>query len=738
MKLLKYMSTLFIAAFAMPAVGQTHVTDSLKGKEISLNEVVISASKVEEGKKTVAQQVMVIGPKEIAASQAQTSADLLANTGTVFVQKSQMGGGSPVLRGFEANRIVMVIDGVRMNNIIYRGGHLQNVITMDNNALDRVEVLFGPSSNLYGSDALGGVVYLFTKKPVFSDTGTTHKINAMARYGSVNDENNFHADYRVGGKKFASFTSLTYSSFGDLKGGKNQNFFYDTSYGERPYYVQFINGKDSLVSNPDRFKQVQSAYNQYDIIQKFAFRQNEHVTHGLNLQFSNSSDIPRYDRLTDPGPNGLKTAQWYYGPQRRLMAAYDLNYYNGASFFQTRHVGLNYQNIEESRHTRNFGKPGLQHRVEHVNVWGINIDMQRVVEHHTIRLGLDGQDNSLKSTAVEEDIYNGATKPLDTRYPDGDNDMGSTALYGSHTWAINDRFTLVDGLRLGYTTLHSTFVDTTFFPFPYKEANQKNFVYSGSAGIIHTHADDLKVSLLASSGFRAPNVDDLAKVFESAKGNVIVPNPNLKPEKTLNGELGIAKLFRNKINWEASIYYTRFFDAIVTDKFTLGGLDSVMYNGSKSRVMASQNKRSAYIYGGSSNIRALFTDNFSLKAGIVYTYGRIDTDSMDLPLDHIPPFLAHLGVDYTNDKFSANLFFNYQGEKKLKDYYLNGEDNEQYATKMGMPAWLTANLRVSYKVYKHITLQAGVDNILDTQYRAFASGINGPGRNIFGAIRFHY
>jgi hemoglobin/transferrin/lactoferrin receptor protein len=121
-----------------------------------------------------------------------------------------------------------------------------------------------------------------------------------------------------------------------------------------------------------------------------------------------------------------------------------------------------------------------------------------------------------------------------------------------------------------------------------------------------------------------------------------------------------------------------------------------------------------------------------------YTYGRIKTDSSDYPLDHIPPFMARLQLTYTNKDFSSDFFVNYNGWKKLKNYNMGGEDNQQYATPEGMPAWFTVNFRASYKVYKMLTLQAGVDNIFDTQYRTFASGINAPGRNIYASIRFNF
>ena len=219
-----------------------------------LHEIVVSANKLAENKKNIAQQVQVIDNKKITTAQAANTADLLASAGNIFVQKSQMGGGSPVLRGFEANKILLVVDGVRMNNIIYRGGHLQNIITVDNNSLDRVEILLGPSSTMYGSDALGGVVALCTKQPVFAAGEKKQSVNlsAFSRYSTVNNGFTSHIDMHAGNKKWANYMAITYNDFSDLRSGKNKNPFYSGNYGERQYYVERINGIDSLVSNTNK------------------------------------------------------------------------------------------------------------------------------------------------------------------------------------------------------------------------------------------------------------------------------------------------------------------------------------------------------------------------------------------------------------------------------------------------------------------------------------------------------
>jgi hemoglobin/transferrin/lactoferrin receptor protein len=740
---MKFINTpvwILLCISGLSAYSQNTEQDTLFKNNITLNEVIISVNKTLETRKTIAQEIRLISAKEIQNLQAQSTADLLSGSGNVFVQKSQMGGGSPVIRGFEANRILLVIDGVRMNNIIYRGGHLQNVITLDNSILESIEILYGPASTVYGSDALGGVINLYTKKPVFANDGkkSIFKVNAYSRYGSVNNEITGHFDVAVGGKKFASLSSFTYSKFGDLKSGTTKNPFYDKPFGERNSYVERINGVDSLVKNSDPDLQIQSAFSQYDFLQKFSYRQNEHVLHGLNFQYSTSTDVPRYDRLTDPKAAGLNYAEWYYGPQNRLLAAYDLNYKNNSSLFRNIHAGISYQHIEESRHTRKFNNNSLLNRMENVDILGTNIDFVRTIKSHNIRFGLDGQFNTLTSTANQINIVTSEKTALSTRYPDGNNTMANAAIYLSHTWQLNEKIVLTDGLRIGYNTLRSTFKDSTFFKFPFSKADQNNEVISGSLGIIANPNDHWKLSLLVSTGFRTPNVDDLSKIFESEQGTVIVPNPKLKPEETINYEAGITKLFNQKIRLENTFFYTQFFDAIVTDQFQYNGNDSILYDGVMSGVYANQNKQKAYLYGFSTNFKAQVNEKLSMSFLMNYTYGRIKTDSSDYPLDHIPPFMMRLQFSYTHAKFSGEFFANYNGWKRLKDYYLNGEDNEQYATPEGMPAWFTLNLRVSYKLHKLITIQSGIDNILDTQYRTFASGINAPGRNFFATMRFHY
>ncbi|MFN0033726.1 MAG: TonB-dependent receptor plug domain-containing protein, partial [Saprospiraceae bacterium] len=297
--------SIILPFFSLPMAAQNTVADSTD-QAVTLNETIVSANRVSQSRSAIAQDVRVLRRADIERLNAQSTADLLQNSGAVFVQKSQQGGGSPVLRGFEASRILLVLDGVRLNNAIYRSGHLQNAITLDNAALERAEVIFGPASTIYGTDALGGAICFFTKNPTLSDSGFNTTGSAFVRYGSVNEEKTGHLDFSLGGKKLGAFTSFTFSDFGDLRMGRQPGL--EGTFGKRVFYAERINGKDSLVRNSNPYLQKFSGYEQYDLLEKLVFQQNANVRHTLNLQFSNSSNIPRYDRLTDPKDAGLNSA----------------------------------------------------------------------------------------------------------------------------------------------------------------------------------------------------------------------------------------------------------------------------------------------------------------------------------------------------------------------------------------------------------------------------------------------
>ncbi len=734
--------TIFLFNYAIKKIIIANdTTVDLSSKLVNLDEIVLSANRKPEHKIDVPFLIEIIKKKDIEFSNPATSGDLLSNTGQVFVQKSQAGGGSPSLRGFEANKVLLVIDGVRMNNAIYRGGHLQDVMTIDANMLDRTEVIFGPSSTIYGSDALGGVVHFYTKNAQFSsDDKILIKANAMLRYASAAQEKTSHLDFNLGWNKIASLTNITFSDFGNLRSGSNKLTEYNNTW-DRAFYQDRINQRDTMIKNFDDNLQKGSGYSQIDIMQRFNIKTGKYITHNLNFQYGSSSFLPRYDRLNGDYSNGkFKFAENGYGPQKRLMAAYIFNYDYKTDISDNLKVILAYQKIDQDRITRLFQSLNRKTQMEDVSVLSVNIDTYKLIKNnHEVRYGIEFTNNEVQSTANFKNIFTNIETPADTRYAGGGNKMTTFAAYLSHAWEFSKNFVITDGIRFTRTSLKCEFTDTTFFKFPFTNATQNNQAVTGSLGFTWKLENDYKVSLLSNTGFRAPNVDDMSKVFESST-YLIVPNPTLKPEYTYNFEIGISKVIQSRYKFDFNAFYTNLTNVLVVSDYKLNGNDSAIYNGSNTKVKATQNIDNSYIYGFSGGAQFDFNDKISFKSVLNYTFGRYINSKLDtiIPLDHIAPMYGQTSISYKVKGFDGEFLIKYNGKKIISDYSSSGEDNLQYATINGTPSWFTLNIRLGANLTKNLRLNAACENITDNAYRNFASGINAPGRNIILSLRYKF
>ncbi len=756
-----------VTAFITSLKAQENLTtkDTTSIKLINLNEVIFSANKAEENKSDVPYMIDIIKAKDLELSNPQTSADMLSNTGNIMVQKSQAGGGSPIIRGFEANRVLIVVDGVRMNNAIYRAGHLQDVITIDNSMLDRTEIVYGPSSVIYGSDALGGVMHFYTKNPLFGDEKMNFKLNSYLRYSSANKEKTGHVDFNLGFKKLASLTSINFSDFDDLRSGYARTP--NAEFGRCNYYVgsNLSGTADSMIRNTNSNIQKKSGYSQIDFMEKLLFKANDKVNVGLNLQYSSSSEINRYDRLTDYSGANLKYAENGYGPQKRTLLSIYSTIKSDGKLFDNMRITAAYQDVAQERFNRKFSTSYTSAsssnnktvNLEKVNVYSLNVDLRKKIkEKHELSYGVETVANKVISTATKTNIYTGANiTPVDTRYPNGGSKTTNVGAYLSHSLEINEKLILTDGIRFTYNSLTSTF-DTakaiSSFQFPYTSVKQTNNALNGNLGLVIMPEQNIRFTILGSTGFRAPNVDDMSRVYESAGSSVVVPNAKLKAEYAYNIEGGVATtVLDNRVKFEATYNYTLLKNAIVMNDFQYNGKDSLMFNGVMSKVKASQNVDEAFIQGLFGAITADLTDHFSFKTTITYTIGQYhkkltplsDDANHDtiIPLDHIPPIFGQTGLMYHFKKFDSEIYARYSAPKSSKDYSLGAEDNESYSADVVngyMPGWVTFNIKTAYHVTENATINLGVENLFDTHYRLFASGISAPGRNLMVAVRVKF
>ncbi len=698
----------------------------LSERSILMDEFVISAFKEKEKRNELPFMVDVLEPETIDQSSYQTAADILQESGNVFIQKSQGGGGSPVLRGFEANKVLLVIDGVRMNNAIYRSGHLQNSITIDNSILDRIEILFGPSSVVYGSSALGGVIHYYTRSPEFS----AFRVNTYAQYASANNSKAIHADLNIGKKKVADLLSITYHDFGDIRTGRNRKSNFG-DWGLTNHYVKQVNGTDSTFLNPDPEIQKNTGYQQLDLLNKIRLQLSENFEFELNTQFSTSSNIDRYDQLNNYDGDDLDYAEWYYGPQNRLLAALVTHYMKENRLFTNLTATMAWQRIDEDRISRRFRADERLFQEEDISVYQINLDMFKLIgKDHHFHYGLDFNYNDVQSGAFYSNILNGERRTAQTRYPDGGSNTHSFSVYGNYKWNISSKFILNGGARYNYEFMESAFSDTLL---PFDEIRINNGALTGSASLVYHPSQTWQLNAIASTGFRNPNVDDYGKV--RAKNEFItVPNDQIKPEYTYNIELGISKTFPGFFRLNAVAYNTWLTNAIVRQESGLNGADSLLYDGKYYTQITQSNASQAFIQGISVTLLDDMQNAFSFRSTLNLTRGEDITNNE--PLAHIPPVYGRTSVGYDHKKISGTFSIVYCGLKKPDLMSPYGEDNEdEMLAGEGFPSWTIINIGSAYQLTSKLRIQVSIENILDTFYKPFASGIAGPGRNFIFTLR---
>lgn len=708
----------------------------LEASTSPLDEVVVSASRWEQNRRNLPVKIATVSNEDTYFQNPQTAADLLSASGKVFVQKSQLGGGSPMIRGFSTNRVLITVDGVRMNSAIFRGGNLQNVISVDPLAVGRTEVIFGPASVIYGSDAIGGVMNFYTLRPVFSNSDEPYfSANSLLRTSTANEEQTGHLDFGFGLKKWAFQSSFTYSDFGDLRMGTHG----PTAF-LRDRYVKRINGEDVQLTNNNPRDQVPSGYSQNNWMQKISFRPHENWLIESSIYFSSTSQYSRFDRLLRPRGDNLRSAEWYYGPQQWLLSSLGLSHESDSKWVDKYKIILAYQKFEESRHDRDLNDLNRSNTSEKVDAYSVNVDFTKKIDStKTINYGAEYVLNHVESNSYKENIDTHERQADQTRYPDGSS-WQSAAVYTGFSWEISPKLTFQSGLRYNFVSIQAD-LDDTFIPLPFKKIRIDNGALTGSIGISWIPEKTWQINLNGSTGFRAPNIDDVGKIFDSEPGSLVVPNPDLDPEYAWNYELGVIKKIAGFLTLDVTGYYTRLHDALVRRDFTFNGSNTIFFDGEESNVQAIQNAAKAYIYGLEFGIDAHLSHNISFTVNGNYQEGEEELDDgSKAPLRHAAPFFgdAHLVYQLGNFKadfygiYNAEVSFNNLAPSEISKPYLY--DKDQNGNPFA-PSWHTLNLRTQYKFNKNLTLSADVENLTDRRYRPYSSGITAAGLNFIFSVR---
>ena len=723
-----FLITLFFSIVAMGQKKDSAVVD--------LDEVVISINKWEQNRKEVPNMIEKVNLRDARLRNPQTTADLLGQIGSVFIQKSQLGGGSPMIRGFATNRVLMVVDGVRMNNAIYRSGNIQNIISIDPLSLEGAEVVFGPGSLIYGSDAIGGVMDFHTLTPVFAETKKLQiKGSSTLRYATANKENTFHTDLNISKGRWAFVSSFTYSKYDDLKMGIHGPDSY-----LRKEYVERINNIDSLVANNNPRVQRFSGYEQLNLLQKVRYRLNDNIDLTYSFTYAGTGEAPRYDRLIQYRNNKLRFAEWSYGPMLWRMHSLTLTDTKKRMLSDGARLVIGYQNYAESRIDRARSTTTRNVQSESVDAYSLNWDAQKKIGKGSFFYGFEYVFNQVGSVGSRTNINTGAASPFVSRYPNNSR-WQTRGVYGSYKINLHEKVTLLTGLRYSYNQINANF-DTTFIKFPYQKTNIKDGGLTGNLGIVYRPSDKLQLNGNFSTGYRMPNVDDVGKLFESIPGNLTVPNPNLTSEYAWNLEMGIVWKASDRLKVEFNVFYTWLNNAITLRPYQFDGKDSIAFNGVRSKVQALQNVSTATVWGVQTSVHYKISRDLFLQSFANWINGKEtdDTKNEQVPLRHAPPFYGNTNLRYSRDKLFIEFSASYNGqvraadlapvEQAKTDIYAKDANGKSYC-----PAWYTLNLKASYQIDSKTSITAGWENITNQRYRPYSSGIVAAGSNFIFSVR---
>ncbi len=662
-------------------------------------EIVVTASRSERLPEQVSAQINIIPASLIKSREAKTTAEALQEEPGLVIQKTNQGGGSAIIRGLSSNQILLLVDGIRINNSTYRLGNHQYLTTIDQFMTDEIEVVRGPTSVLYGSDALGGTINVLTKKPDLYSQQFKYDFSFFSRYASADNEKSIHGDFAVSYRRLALQAGYSYKSYGDLWRGANSK------------YPQLENSTNGLRQSPNGF-------DAYDVDTKVLFGLTPLQIMTLVYQHCRQKDVPRYDKYETEN-----YYRWIYEPQSR-----DLVYVKYESILSTRSLAtftstLSFQEQQEGREMQKTNSSALSRELDQVRTAGLLLMLTAPYQKQQLTIGTEiYRDKVASSRSTRSTTDLNFIRDSRGRYPDKSTYL-NLGIFIQDEIELNSKWSLVSGIRWSYfqtafNLLLAEALDST------QTGIDLNFqAVTGSLGMIYKPRPEILFRLNLAQAFRAPNLNDLSKFGES-KGNIFeIPNKDLGAEKLSSIDLGCELKF-SRLVFKTGVYYANIHDLIASADATYQGSATMFRDSVEYKIKSKQNTGTAYIRGLETGLQYGFYQNFNLYFTLTSTFGQ--NTKINEPIGGIPPTCGLAGLGWSGKGFSTDLYVRFA----TKQDRLSADDKDDPRIPSGgTPGWWIVNLRWLWYSTENTRLRFSIENLFDFNYREHGSGINGPGRN---------
>lgn len=665
---------------AVPADSAQSLSVGLKASVIALNrEVMVSAGRYETNQFQTNVAGAVLSATQLAQNTLRSTPEILMGETGVFVQKTNHGGGSPFIRGLTGQQILLMVDGIRLNNATFRSGPNQYLNTVDPLSLERVEIMRGAGSVQYGSDAIGGLVQVLTQNPDFSDQV---KLSG-ALYGkwmSAGMEQSGRAQVQLSSRAVAVQGGFSYRNFGDMVAGGDRGKLSPTAYREAAF-----DGKARIRLN-------------HNHLLTFAYQQ------------LTQRDVPLFHRIQ------LENfAVSVFDPQKRQLFYGRLSGFYRQKLWQKIELTLAQQQTNEGRTNQRNGNPVRSFENDRVRTNSLIFQVfSAPAPFWTIQSGAEFYHDRVSSSRVDTNVPLGTQTARRGLYPDGAT-MGNLAFFTLHQFQFG-KLGLASGLR--YNAIQLNVPEAAI-----GGANINPSALVGDVSVAYQFHPQHKVIASANTAFRSPNIDDLG-TLGIVDFRYEVPTNDLAPEKSLNTQL-TWKAKTDRFSASVSVFHNR-----------LRGLISRVRQGRDSvqgyQVYRKENTAQAFIRGAEAELAYQFSPRFTVLGNLAYLYGQNQTNNE--PMRRIPPLHGKLAAFYTHQAFYLQAEALFASEQ---DRLAQGDKDDNRIAKGGTPSWQVVNLSLGY-TYRQLRITGGVGNIFNELYRVHGSGVDGYGRHFWLTTRWQF
>jgi hemoglobin/transferrin/lactoferrin receptor protein len=606
----------------------------------------------------------------------------------VYLQQTTPGQGAAIIRGLKGSSILHLVDGIRLNNAIFRSAPTQYFALVPTGAVERVELLRGTPASLYGSDAVGGVVNLVTRVPRFEGTGTEYRGEVYAAYDTAELGKRLSGTIDAGNRRLATSLSAELLDTGDRRTGG----------GERI-------GPSGYESRAARWV--------------VSGRPDDDRSWLFDAHYLEQPETPRVDELvTGFGQTEPSSSEFFFKPNRRVFLHGKYGHEDGALGLDW-NVDLAWQRIDDDRVTRDLGATDRRYESNRSDLYGLVISGSRVSDSGSWIMGAEAYLDEVSSRRSEESLVDGQVTTLTPRFPDG-SEIERLALFGNTEQSVSPRTILSGGLRVSHedVSLPATAVSAA--------ASIKVTDASGDVGWIFNATDTLQVVANAGFGFRAPNVFDLGTLGNRPGNRFNIPNPELDSERVVQLDAGL-RYSGDRARFELMVYTLDYDDRITsvsTGEVTPEGRD----------VVQSVNATDSTIRGLEGGVNFYIGDAVGVDAVLNYTWSeqRVSGSTTE-PGDRIPPLSGRLNVSYDpGGDFRFDAWLRFAGEQDR----LSARDvRDIRIDPNGTSGWGIAGVRGSWYLRGGWGFTLGIDNLFDKRYRVHGSGLDAPGRNLMISVR---